>query len=297
MRKWMNSFRKLESEVLGINERNIDLIYRLNRRSDYKLADDKCLAKEIFEAHDIPCPKSYGVVSHLVEIEGVWNSVRDKVSLVIKPAKGAGGKGIMILKRRGDQWYNGSKEISESQIFHHVANVLFGLYSFGDNDKAIFEEFVTPHTFFGEIYEEGVPDFRIILLDAKPLMGMLRMPTKASNGKANLHQGGLGIGVDMYNGRLTSVYDGSQYLTHHPDSKQRIEGREIPYWNTLLQMSIEVAQAFPLKYLGVDLVIDQNKGPMIMEVNVRPGLGIQLANRQGLKRILETKITNKDEAQ
>lgn len=296
MRRWLKNFQKLETQVLGINERNIDFIYRFNKRSDYILADDKCLAKELFVKHGIACPMTYGVVHHLVEIQSVWATVQEKEHLVIKPAKGAGGKGIMILRKSQGCWYSGANEVSEDHIFHHVANILFGLYSFGDNDKAIFEEFVTPHKFFGEIYDQGVPDFRIILLNAIPLMGMLRMPTETSGGKANLHQGGLGIGLDLDNGMLTSAFNGKTHLTHHPDSKRRIKGLSIPYWEELLQMAKDVAKVYPLKYLGVDLVIDQNKGPMIMEVNVRPGLGIQLANKQGLKGILETIMENDNEA-
>ncbi|OEK06566.1 sugar-transfer associated ATP-grasp domain-containing protein [Roseivirga misakiensis] len=288
MREFFKNIKRMEAEVMGINERNIDFIYQYNKRSDYKLADDKCLAKEIFSAHNIPCPTTYGVITHLSEIDLVWQSVQCHQKLVIKPAKGAGGKGIMILRKEKEQWFSGSAAVSVAQIYHHVANVLFGLYSFGDNDKAIIEEFISPHSFFGDIYADGVPDFRIILLEATPLMGMLRMPTSASDGKANLHQGGLGIGIDMENGLLKTAYNGKKYMSYHPDSLQQIEGRPIPYWDQLLRMSKDVAEVFPLRYLGVDLVIDQVKGPMIMEVNVRPGLGIQLANKSGLKSTLET---------
>ena len=288
MKRLGKYFKRIDKEVMGINERNIGLIYPFNERKDYKLADDKLLAKEIFEANDIQCPQTYGVIRSLTDIEPVWERVKHRKQLVIKPAKGAGGKGIMILKRKDKVWFSGSREITEEKVFHHIANVLFGIYSFGDSDKVLVEEFITPHDFFHKIYEAGVPDFRIILLQHRPLMAMLRMPTARSGGKANLHQGGLGIGVDLEKGILKTAYDGKQHLTHHPDSDCRIEGLEIPYWNTLLNMSIKVSKAFPLQYLGVDLVIDQEKGPMLMEVNVRPGLGIQLANREGLKRILET---------
>ena len=163
---------------------------------------------------------------------------------------------------------------------------MFGLYSFGDNDKALFEEFVNPHPFFASIYGDGVPDFRIILLKGKPLQAMLRMPTEKSDGKANLHQGGLGIGVDMEKGKLKMAYDGKRYHRFHPDSGNPIAGLAIPYWGEMLALAIQTAQAFPLQYLGIDLVIDKDKGPMVMEANVRPGLGIQLANQQGLKEIL-----------
>ena len=59
-----------------------------------------------------------------------------------------------------------------------------------------------------------------------------------------------------------------------------------PYWNKILEISIQTAKYFPLNYLGVDIVIDQKLGPLIMEVNVRPGLGIQLANQMGMKKVL-----------
>jgi glutathione synthase/RimK-type ligase-like ATP-grasp enzyme len=42
-----------------------------------------------------------------------------------------------------------------------------------------------------------------------------------------------------------------------------------------------------LGYLGVDLMIDEDKGPLMLEVNARPGLAIQLANGIGLLHRLE----------
>ncbi len=118
-------------------------------------------------------------------------------------------------------------------------------------------------------------------------MGMLRVPTEKSDGKANLHQGGLGIGIDMENGLLTHAYDGQQYHETHPDNNNKILGKKVPFWERLVELSIQTSMAFPLDYLGIDIVLDKTFGPMIMEINVRPGLGIQLANRKGLKEALE----------
>ncbi|MRR31196.1 alpha-L-glutamate ligase-like protein, partial [bacterium] len=42
-----------------------------------------------------------------------------------------------------------------------------------------------------------------------------------------------------------------------------------------------------LGYLGVDLVIDRDRGPLLLELNARPGLAIQLANRHGLRTRLD----------
>lgn len=280
----------MERELISINERNQELIYKYNKRQDYILADDKCLAKEILEKAGLACPKTFGVISHLTEISTVWDQVKQNERLVIKPAKGSGGKGILILKRVEEEWFNGKKRISERQIFDHLANVIFGLYSFGDTDKALIEEFVVPHPFFAEIYASGVPDLRIILLKGQPLMAMLRMPTKKSGGKANLHQGGLGIGIDIERGLLKQAYDGKKYINHHPDGGVILD-KPVPNWQDLLSLSVQVSQEFPLQYLGVDIVIDAHKGPMVMEVNVRPGLGIQLANQEGLKKVLHQNLS------
>lgn len=287
----MNFFKSIlaiNKNIIGMNERNLELIYPHNDRKHYKYADDKYLAKSILERHDLPCPKTYAVIGSIGHIEKAWGAASHHSEIVIKPAKGAGGKGIMILKRNDHTWYSQGKAITEEEIFLHLANVIFGIYSFGDDDVALIEEFIRPHQLFMDIFPDGVPDIRIILLKGVPLMAMLRMPTLESGGKANLHQGGLGIGVDMDSGVLLDAYDGQKYHQVHPDTGYEITDQRLPYWPELVAMSVEVSKHFPLAYLGVDLVIDAENGPMVMELNVRPGLAIQLANRTGLKAVIKS---------
>ncbi len=287
MMNWIQKIASIRSKVMGMNERNLSFIYPNNSRKNYKYADDKCLTKSILHQHQIACPTTYAIIDSIGKIEHAWQSVSEWNELVIKPAKGAGGKGIMILKKKEGLWHSQGSVISDHEVCTHIANVIFGIYSFGDSDVALIEEYVRPHRIFHQIFPEGVPDIRIILLKGVPLMGMLRMPTHQSNGKANLHQGGLGIGIDMTTGRLKDAYDGEKHIAFHPDTQNPVAGITLPHWDEIIAMSVMAAQNFPLDYLGVDLVIDDRKGPMIMELNVRPGLGIQLANREGLKEALE----------
>ncbi|MEM7035700.1 MAG: sugar-transfer associated ATP-grasp domain-containing protein, partial [Bacteroidota bacterium] len=213
-----------------------------------------------------------------------WKAVARWKAIAVKPAKGRGGGGIWILKQDEEgHWTKGGKRMREMEIFQHMANIIMGLYSFGSSDRVLIEECIVPHPFFHEIYPAGVPDFRVILVKDRPVMSMLRVPTDRSDGKANLHQGGLGIGVDAATGHLTEGYDGERYHDHHPDSGARIRGLKIPHWEAVLSVSIATSRAFPLDYLGIDIVIDAEKGPLILEINVRPGLGIQLVNRTGIK--------------
>jgi alpha-L-glutamate ligase-like protein len=278
---------KLQRKVIGINQRNAALVYRYNRRQDYKWADDKILTKSILEEEGIACADTYAVVERIGDIATAWEAIQEYPKVAIKPANGSGGGGIKVLFKDAEgHWVTGGKRLPEAQIFKHMADILVGLYSLGSRDRVLIEYCIEAHPFFYEIYPAGVPDFRIILLQSVPLMGMLRVPTNRSDGKANLHQGGLGIGIDLPTGTLTQGYDGRSYHDRHPDSLSPIQGKPIPHWDAILQLAVATAQAFPLEYLGVDIVMDDVLGPLVMEINVRPGLSIQTVNKTGMKEAL-----------
>ncbi len=286
-----NKKSTVASGVIGLNERNIKLIYPNNPKRHYPLADDKVLTKEILHQYHIPCAETYAVIEYNSDIKEAWKSCKHYSSVAIKPANGCGGGGIKILKKnKKGNWTCNGEMITDREVFQHMASIIMGFFSLGSHDRVLIEECIEPHPFFYEIYPQGVPDFRIITLNKTPLMGMLRMPTDRSDGKANLHQNGVGIGIDMKEGRLLEVYDGKEYSNHHPDSTFLVNGTPIPYWKEILEISVATAKAFPLNYLGIDIVIDKNKGPQIMEINVRPGLGIQLVNKTGLKEVIKQAI-------
>lgn len=275
-------------QIMGMNRRNIALIYPHNKRRDYTLADDKITTKTILDQHHINCADTYAIIEFIGTIEQAWQDMQAYQKIAIKPANGSGGGGIMILKKNKEgQWCKGGKPVAEGQIFKHLADIIMGVYSFGSKDRVLIEYCIDPHPFFHEIYPVGVPDIRIILLKQQPVQAMLRLPTHRSGGKANLHQGGLGIGVHLQTGLLKQAFDGKRYHDTHPDTGCMIRGKQIPQWEETVQLAIQTAKAFPLQYLGIDIVLDQELGPMIMEINVRPGLGIQLANQEGLQAVVQ----------
>lgn len=278
--------KKIKNQFVGINERNIGFVFPNNPRKYYKLADDKVKAKQILEENNIPCATTYAVVKNIGDIPSVWQKLQKYDKLAIKPANGSGGEGIKILFKNNRGWFASGEQISDEEVFLFMANIIMGFYSLGSSDRVLVEECIIPHDCFHSIYPKGVADLRIILYNEQLVMGMLRVPTDQSDGKANLHQGGMGIGIDLENGKMLDGYTNNVYYQDHPDSGAPIKGTQVPFWEDILELSLLTAQKFPLKYLGVDIVIDKNKGPLIMEVNVRPGLGIQMVNRRGLKSIL-----------
>lgn len=292
MKKLFQKILRADQELIGINQRNLDYVYPHNPRKYFPLANDKVLCKSILEENGIPAPKTYAVVDGLWEIDRTLNLISSLDEIVIKPANGSGGGGILILFKKEDESWSTPSGImyTKEKLRHHIASIVYGVYSIGDKDKAIIEYCLKPHSFLTEIYEKGIPDFRIIVFKHIPLMAMLRVPTQKSGGKANLHQGAMGIGVDMEKGILTKGFYKNKYVDKHPDSGHEFVGKKIPFWKKTLAVSVKTSKFFPLKYLGIDIIFDKQMGPMVIEINARPGLQIQNINSMGLKNAIKQKI-------
>ena len=61
-----------------------------------------------------------------------------------------------------------------------------------------------------------------------------------------------------------------------------MDGVQLPYWDGFMKLAAGCYELCGLGYIGVDMVLDQDKGPLILELNARPGLNIQIANDCGL---------------
>jgi len=276
--------------VLGMNRRNAEYIMRFNQRSSFPLVDDKLLTKKLALKHGIPTPPLYHVVSHHGDIAGFERALADRQQFVLKPARGGGGSGIILITDRRDGKFvtQSGKMISKEEIRYHISDILSGIYSLeGLEDKALIEGLIHPDEVFSKVAYEGVPDVRIIVYRGIPAMAMVRLPTKQSDGKANLHRGAIGVGIDIGKGKTMDGVARSGVITHHPDTGELLRDIEIPYWRKMLFMASQSTDMTGLGYLGVDLVIDKNGGPLLLELNARPGLQIQIANQKGLLRRLE----------
>ena len=280
--------RLREAGVLGLNERNTNFIMRLNPRRLYPRVDDKVLTKELALEAGMAVPELYGVISNQGEVKEFSDIVAERESFVVKPAQGSGGDGILVVtgrsQRKRDSFRLASGVlISQGEISHHISNIVGGQYSLsGNRDKALIEYCVNFDPVFAEVSYQGVPDIRVIVYRGYPAMAMVRLPTRASDGKANLHQGAVGAGVDMSLGETLTGVLGNELVDEHPDTGALIAGLQIPQWDFILETAARGFEVTELGYLGVDMVIDRDLGPMILEMNARPGLSIQIANGTGL---------------
>jgi len=283
--------RLRELGIVGMNQRNAEYIMPYNKRRFYPLVDNKIITKRRAIEHNIPVPELYGHIELEHQAAHLPTLLANRSEFVIKPTNGSGGNGIMVIAGRtasGHFRKANDSIVHMDEIKHHVSNILSGMYSLGgETDSAIIEYRVKFDPCFENVSFKGVPDIRIIVFRGIPLFAMIRLPTRHSDGRANLHQGAVGVGIDLRTGLTTNGVMRSNPVGEHPDTGISLTGIEIPRWNQMLEMAASCYDLAPLGYLGVDLVLDRELGPMMLELNARPGLAIQIANGQGLEPILK----------
>jgi len=301
LENWLpdNMARIKTSAILGLNARSTEYSYAFNSSKAKKAASSKLKTKNVLKNTEVITPETYAIFRNSEDIiKFDWGSL--PASFALKPNKGLGGEGIIVVKKRAKDpnnsktedkysWLTTSrKKITVDDLKLHIQDILEGAYSLGNQpDRAYIEEFVGRHKAFKKYAYRGTPDLRIIVFNKVPVMAMMRLPTKESGGRANLHQGAIAVGIDIATGITTRAYWKGDYLIYKPGTKRKLHGIKIPQWNKVLKTAVECSIATGLNYLGADVVLHPKKGPMIFELNYQPGLGIQLANKAGLRKRLE----------
>lgn len=274
--------------VLGLNARNLLYIKPFNPRKAVAFADDKMKTKAYLSARGIPTAKLYARIETRRQLKQFdFSSLPDRC--VLKPNYGYGGEGIIILKGRknGQFLEQGKTPISDQELREHIEDILDGKFSVNDlPDTAFFEQILESHESFAPFRPAGLPDIRLVVFNLVPVMAMLRVPTSRSEGKANVHLGGIGIGIDLARGVTTHA---AQYhhMLREMEHGTAVAGVQIPYWDEMLLIASRIQYITNIGYLAVDLTIDKDLGPVLLEVNARAGLMVQVANLAPLRARLE----------
>lgn len=287
------------SSILGLNARTQLFAYKYNTKRGKNVANSKIQTAKVLKKAKVSSPKIFKKFTDPREVVDFnWDSLPAKFAL--KPSRGMGGEGIIVVKRRITNkqiikstnkpiWVTTNREkVTADDLKLHTLDILEGAYSMGNApDVAFIQEYVGRAEVFRKWAYRGTPDIRIIVFNRIPIMAMLRLPTKESGGRANLHQGAIGVGVDIATGITTKAIWHGEEIVFKPGSDKKLRGIKIPGWDKVLETAIKAQEVSHLGYLGVDIVIHPDKGPMVLELNAQPGLQIQLANGAGLKKRLE----------
>lgn len=284
--------------ILGINARNLHYIKPYNKKKAIKLADDKIKTKQFLSTRGIPVPKLFSSIKTTDELEKFdFHTLPSQ--FVIKPNNGYGGEGIIpIINKKEKYWMTaGGKHIDETDIHEHINDILDGRFSISNvADTAFFEQLIIAEESLAKLSYEGLPDIRVVVHNLIPVMAMLRLPTKESGGKANLHLGAVGVGIDIARGDLTYISYKNQIIEELPNNLGKVRGLKIPYWDDILLIASQVQLITNLGYMAIDICLDKNSGPVLLEINARAGLGVQIANlaplRKRLQRIEGVSVTS-----
>lgn len=292
----MFKFLKKSKGVLGINARNLLYVSRFNSRESKKFADSKLYSKRFLQSRDIGVAKLYQVIKSYKELQNIDLKTLPK-RFVIKPNRGYGGEGILVISdKKGSSFVSISGEkYSFEEVFYHCVDILDGKYAIsGTHDQVIIEEMLETHPNFKHIVSEGLPDLRILVFNYVPIIAMLRVPTQESQGKANLHLGAIGVGVDIGTGKTTYGIRHNRYIRKFANG-ELVANFQIPHWDEILEMSSRIQQISNIGYMAVDLAITKT-GVKVLEVNARAGLSVQIANRAflhtRLNKVSDLKVVN-----
>lgn len=272
----------LGDTVLTMNRRNREYVDRYNAKG-LMASMDKARVKALLVPEGIPMPRTYMFVRGRKDLAQVAALLDRLMTAAIKPASSYGGEGIILLRgRTADGFHvNGHVERKE-QVLAHIQRIVDGDFNDGLADIAILEELLEPEPSLRPLIPEGVADIRIVTLLGHPAMAMVRLPTRLSKGRANLHTGAVGAGIDLATGRITNAVWNGERIQAHPDTGAVLIGFQIPRWREVLETACAAQDASGLGFAGVDVVLDAHHGPIVLEINRRPGLEIQNANRRGL---------------
>ncbi len=280
------------ADVLGINRRNIDYIMKLNSRKHFALVDDKLATKKILSDNGIPSATVVAQCDSFFGIDEFLDILGRTSRFAVKPANGSGGNGIAVVKNSSNGFWTCAdcSRWDREQQREYIGNILYGTFSLdASGDRAFAEDLIEIHPDLHYFSQEGLPDVRVVVVEGTPVLSMLRVPTNRSQGKANLHSGGFALDINLDTGITgTGWYNGGR-ITHHPETGVPLAGRHLPFWNEIITISQRLQEFFPLGYIGADFAFDATSGPLILELNARPGLEIQNVTGQGLRPLLNRK--------
>lgn len=180
------------------------------------------------------------------------NKVLEKYGRIIaKPVSGHGGNGVFFLAKEQDAPVSGDF-VLEKEVFNHKYSM--------------------------DIYEKSLNTIRVFTL-RDPSDGLFfiagavhRFGTEKTGCVDNFSKGGLTASVDFDSGVLSAarsnpgVYE-IDFHSVHIDTLAQIEGVQVPFWDKVKDISIEMSQKIPgLNLVGWDIAVS-DCGLIVVEGN------------------------------
>ena len=266
--------------ILGLNARNLKYIKGGDFAVAKKLADSKLSTKKFLASHKVAVPETLGLIKKHSEVD-IEKIKMYEPPFVVKPNNWYGGKGILVIDSLSAEWKfitNSGESFTPQELSEHFIYILDGFFSLSwGRDQVIIEKKIVLTKEVELLWKFGLPDIRIIAYNMVPVMAMIRIPTAESEWKANIHVGACAAWIDIGTWRITYIYRHRKIVKSIPGIGD-VRGIIIPEWDKVLSLAVQVQQVTWIKFLGCDVVLDESSGPLLLEINVRPGPEIQNVN-------------------
>jgi len=266
--------------ILWQNERNLEFIKWKNTSFARYLADSKLRTKEFLQSKNIPVPENFYVIKKHSQLLDLDLSIL-KPPFVVKPNFGYWWNWILVIDNVdsvGNYITNTWEIISKRKMMQHFRDILDWFFSLSWNrDQVVIERKVELDESIALIWKYWLPDIRVIVYNMIPIIAMLRVPTEESGWKANLHVWACWVWVEVWTWKLTHITSKNKIIKTIPWIGD-IRWLELPHWDKVLELTSSLQQITWIWYLACDIVLDKEKGPLLLEVNIRPWLSVQNAN-------------------
>lgn len=179
--------------------------------------------------------------------------------VVLKPDSGSWGIDVKILEY--------TDEIAAQNCFKELSL----------KKATICEEYICQHHMLAALNPFSTNTLRVVTIldngNVEIVCAALKTGGFANNFVDNMHNGGIGMQVDIETGITTTVgkdYNDKEYI-YHPISQEQLIGFRVPCWDKVKQLVKEAHLRLPETLLfGWDIAITE-EGPVIVEVNGSPG--------------------------
>lgn len=257
----------------------------LNSSAGAVLANNKWVFYKLFDGFGFPLPRTLGLFD---PVHGSsWDGLRPLQSaeqvvaevhrcrpdgLVLKPAGGSQGRGLVILDELDHDTGRARTRTGEETT---LADALEGLDPGGAGGFPghLVQEPLRSHPELAALAPWTTNTLRVVTIVTADGEGHVQgaVTTLGRRGRManNWHQGGVNVTVDVASGVLGRgvVLEPLRWTDRHPDTDERFVGVRVPWWDEVIDVCLRAARLLPgARSIGWDVVVTQD-GPVLLEAN------------------------------